>query len=219
MCFEIDPQDVFGRDDAAVRVLLRGLRGNVLDVGCGDGRYGNELAPAAETGQLRYTGVDPDAVALGRLRARWPWARCTHGTIGTVALPVRQWDHVLLLNSYNHIEAIETVVARLVHALRPGGTLLLSDDVPFGLVRSSQQTDCAERGPARFEHCRNHGTDAVVGLLAALPVQVLTVRAVERCSSNLWYVHCRRTAENPLPDATARDRGAHRPRGPQSRPC
>ncbi|HET7824827.1 MAG TPA: radical SAM protein, partial [Anaeromyxobacter sp.] len=58
--FEPVRENVFLRDDARVLDLLRSLEGDVLDVGCGEGRYGDALADGAAAGRLRYTGVEPD---------------------------------------------------------------------------------------------------------------------------------------------------------------
>ena len=55
-------------DDAEVRALLRSLRGDLLDLGCGDATYADVLARA----DLRYLGLDPDPAALARIAARLP---------------------------------------------------------------------------------------------------------------------------------------------------
>ena len=54
--------DRFTRDDAEVRDLLAGLRGDLLDLGCGEAPYADALAPALARGELRYLGLDPDPV-------------------------------------------------------------------------------------------------------------------------------------------------------------
>jgi MoaA/NifB/PqqE/SkfB family radical SAM enzyme/SAM-dependent methyltransferase len=72
--FEPVFEDVFTRDDAKVRELLGQLRGDVLDLGCGEGPYADIFAPLAISEQIRYLGVDPDAAAIAGLRERWPWA-------------------------------------------------------------------------------------------------------------------------------------------------
>ncbi len=73
--FEPVEDDVFTRDDARVRELVAGLTGDVLDVGCGEGRYDELLVPLAKAGTVRYVGIEPGAARAAALRARWPWAR------------------------------------------------------------------------------------------------------------------------------------------------
>ena len=57
----------------------RGSRGDVLDVGCGEGRYEEVLEGLATSGRIRYTGREPAAARAAMLQARWPWARSRSG--------------------------------------------------------------------------------------------------------------------------------------------
>ncbi|MGH7298250.1 MAG: radical SAM protein, partial [Polyangiaceae bacterium] len=66
--WERDPDDVFTRDDAHVRALVAGLQGDVLDVGCGEGRYEDVLAQRAKDGLVRWVGLEPDADRAAAMR-------------------------------------------------------------------------------------------------------------------------------------------------------
>ncbi|WP_053230682.1 radical SAM protein [Sandaracinus amylolyticus] len=149
--------DPFTRDDARVRDVLRALEGDVLDLGCGEGPYEDVWAPRATSGRVRYVGVDPHA-DLDALRARWPWATLVRGE-GETFVVDRTFDHALILRSWNHLADPSRVVQRVVDALRVGGSLLVVDNVAFGLARTRGQTHVAHRGPARFEHYRNDDAD------------------------------------------------------------
>ena len=65
----------FAREEAWIAAYVAGLRGRVLDVGCGEQLYRDELAPLVRSGAVHYTGLDPDEASLARLRAALPEGR------------------------------------------------------------------------------------------------------------------------------------------------
>lgn len=188
--------DAFGPDDALVAELIGSLRGDVLDVGCGDGRYGDALAPLVTAGKVRYRGFDPDPARIGGLQERWPWAALEVGCAEDVALAPASLDHALVLRSWNHLADPRAVVARLVRALRPGGTLLVADNVAFGLLRTAAQAARAEAGPAVFEHWRNDGAVQAAARLAGLPLREILRREVGPATSNQWVLRWERTGDD-----------------------
>ncbi len=188
-------EDVFSRDDALLRRKLEAISGSVLDVGCGDGRYAAVLMPLAESGRIRYLGIDPDEAALARLRARWPSARLMAIEAEAFEPKADTFDHVLILQSWNHLSDPRAVAERLVRALRPGGTLLVADNVAFGLIRSGEQARRAEESAARFEHYRNHSSEDARAYFEGLPLTLLEERPVGPKTSNQWVLHFERSAE------------------------
>jgi MoaA/NifB/PqqE/SkfB family radical SAM enzyme/SAM-dependent methyltransferase len=154
--YEIVDEDLFGRDDEAVRAIVADLRGDVLDVGCGETRYADVLGEPAESGTLRYVGVEPSPEHAERARKSRPWARVENTTIERFPLEDRTYDHVLVLRSYNHFRDPGAVLTRLARALRPGGSIVIVDNVAFGLVRTAEQTERAESSTSEFEHYNNH---------------------------------------------------------------
>ena len=194
-CYQMVHDDIFTRDDAALLALLAEVRGDVLDVGCGDARYGDILAPLVTAGLVRYRGIEPNAEAASRLRRRWPWASITESRVEALDLDCAAYDHVLILRSYNHLRDPRGVIAALVSALRPGGTLLVADNVAFGLVRDRRQAERAEGGPAIFEHYRNDAAERVVDALAFLPLDLVRRVDVAPTTSNQWYLQYRRRAD------------------------
>ncbi len=189
-------EDVFTRDDARVRELLAGLRGEVLDLGCGEGPYEDILAPLATAGTIRYLGVDPDAGAIARLRQRWPWATlaCSGGEQLELD-PAQRFDHVLILRAWNHLREPERVLASLLERLRPGGTLTIVDNVAFGLARTRGQTDRAERSSSALEHYRNDGSADALRILAPFVerfgLELLEHFEVGPKTSNQWLLRHR----------------------------
>lgn len=200
--FEPLLEDVFSRDDAAVRELLAGLEGEVLDLGCGEGPYAEILGPLAEAGTINYLGVDPDAAAIAGLRERWPWARliCAGGEELTAALDAEaRFDHLLVLRSWNHLRDPARVLGDLLARLRPGGTLTVVDNVAFGLARTREQTHRGERSGAGLEHYRNDTlADAerwLAPFVERFELEPVERRAVGPQTSNQWLWRAQRARD------------------------
>lgn len=179
--FEPAFDDVFTEDDARVRERLRSLRGDVLDVGCGQAPYAGEVA-------ARYVGIDPDARAVDALRRRFPALDLRCGTIDDLPDDAR-FDHVLVLRSWNHLDV---EAGRLVERVRPGGTLLVVDNVAFGLARTPAQSRRARASAAGFEHYRNDDAEAAHRRLEASGLKLLERIDITPERSNQWLLHYER---------------------------
>jgi MoaA/NifB/PqqE/SkfB family radical SAM enzyme/SAM-dependent methyltransferase len=195
--FEPMREDVFTRDDARVRAFLATLRGDVLDLGCGEAPYADVLAPLVADGRVRYLGVDPSAERLEALRVRMPNATLRATTAESAlldggALADASLDAALLLRSWNHLESPAPVAASLARALRPGGVLVVVDNVAFGLLRTKAQVERAERGPAGFEHYRNDGAAEAERVLGATGLTCVERSEVGPGTSNQWMLVLRR---------------------------
>jgi pyruvate-formate lyase-activating enzyme/SAM-dependent methyltransferase len=185
--FERSEGDVFGRDDARVLAILGELTGDVLDVGCGEGRYDEVLAARVRAGKVRYTGREPSLERVTTLRARWPWAKVEVGGAETID-GVDTYDHVLVLRSWNHFHDPDAALAAIVRALRPGGTVTLVDNVAFGLVRNREQASRAESGKAEFEHYRNDDARRPTAIAQRLGLTLMERRDVAVKTSNQWLL-------------------------------
>ena len=167
---------------------------SVIDVGCGDGPYEDVLAQLAEAGTIRYTGVDPDAARVDGLRGRWPWAQLRVGDAESLGEDTAgQFDHVLVLRSWNHLRDPAVALARLIAALRSGGTLTIVDNIAFGLVRTREQAARGEGSDAGFEHYRNDGACDAQRLCDDLDVDLdlLESREVTASTGNQWLLRYR----------------------------
>lgn len=182
-------EDVFARDDAIVLDHLRSLEGRVLDVGVGEGKYVAELEPKIRAGVIAYVGIDPDGAHLARLAARHPAARFLAADVENLPKDLGVFDHVLILRSFNHLRDPRGAIAGLLGRLRRGGTLLVVDNVAFGLVRSAAHARRAEAAPqAHFEHFRNDGAARAAERLAGLPLRLVDKRDVGPQTSNQWLL-------------------------------
>lgn len=187
-------EDRFTRDDREVRHILARLRGTVLDLGCGHAPYLDVLAPLALAGQIRYVGLDPDPEAIASLRRRAPWATLHVGTAEALP-PVEDTgplDHLLVLRSWNHLSDPTAALTAVLPRLRPGGTLLVVDNVAFGLARGRAQAHRAERSTAAREHHRNDDlaqASAAIARVPGLHAQPLLAHPVAPGRSNQWVLH------------------------------
>ncbi len=195
--FEPVKIDVFSRDDRIVRELVAEISGDVLDIGCGHGRYGDVLAPRVESGAVRYLGIDPDGDAIAGLAERWPWAELAVAGAESLAGHTRgrRFDHILVLRSWNHLRDPDAAVRAMSAALRPDGILTIVDNVAFGLARTRRQVARAEASAAGFEHFRNHGAGDVAALLSGHPLRLIERREVGPATSNQWLLRYRKSAE------------------------
>ncbi len=185
--FEPRFEDVFSTDDAHVREHLAALRGDVLDLGCGEMPYADLLAPVVACGAVRYLGLDPDAAALQAVRAKLPEAELREGGIETLE-PGRSFDHVLVLRSWNHLRDPQDFARRAAGLLRPGGTLLVVDNVAFALIRTPAQTRRAQGSAARWEHCRNDDDARAHAILGEAGLELQARHGIARRGSNQWML-------------------------------
>jgi SAM-dependent methyltransferase len=198
---------VFTRDDAEVRSIVAGLGGRVLDLGGGEAGYLTALAGRAEAGSIDYVCVDPDEAALAVLASRYPFARFIAGRAEDVGPELGEFDHVLVLRSYNHFADPGAVLSSALARLRVGGTLTIADNVAFGLVRSAAHAVRAETAMGnRFEHHRNDGAAEAARVVEELltdprdddrSLRLLLRRDIGPQTSNQWLLHYACVAAEP----------------------
>lgn len=175
---------------------LAEARGVVVDVGAGPIRYLSLLRDRIAAGQVTYLAVEPDLDALERTAAELPGANLCRGVGEHLPLPDNSVDWVLMLRSYNHLTDVAGAVAEASRVCRPGGQLVIVDNVAFGLIRSQQQVERARSISADvtpFEHYRNANADeAVSALVADGGWSITQVEAVAPVTANQWFVRATR---------------------------
>jgi len=186
--YQATTRDVFRSDDERTREVLASLEGRVLDVGAGHAPYAAELEAAVAAGRASYLAIDPDAAALELLRSRAEWAETRVCSIEALLSEDVRFDHVLFLRSVNHLPDADAAFDAACRLLRDRGSLVLVDDVPFGLVRDGAHAVRAEGGPATFEHYRREDAEAVHRRCARLPLALIERRDVVPGGSNQWLL-------------------------------
>ena len=102
-------------------VIAAERRGDVLDVGCGDGLLAQRLASAART----VTAIDPDPVAIGRARRRvdgLPGVSVAESAFDIYDPGSRQFDLITFVASLHHL-GTRAALLRARAMVKPGGTI------------------------------------------------------------------------------------------------
>lgn len=161
-------------------------RGDVLDVGCGDGLLAQRLAPVSRS----VTGIDPDPAAADRARRRV----AGHGHVEIVCTSLRDFDPgtrrfdlVTFVASLHHMD-LRASLTRARELVAPGGEVVL-----VGLSANKSMWDWTWSAcclPAVAVGSRLHRETPDVGVAIAEPRESLR--------------EIRRAAAGVLPGATIR---------------
>ncbi len=181
--------DPFAAEERWLKRQLDGLRGRVLDVGCGEQPYRDRLRARAAKGQVEYHGLDPDRDALDTLAESNLSATLHCCGVEDFASPDGPYDHVLALRALNHLADLQRGLQVMADALAPGGRLLLSDMTVYALLRTPAQVETADtRGAGGQEHFRNCHSHEVLALCRELPLELVEHRPVTPRTSNEWFL-------------------------------
>jgi len=179
----------FAREEAWIANFVAGLRGRVLDVGCGEQLYQKELAPLVRSGVVHYTGLDPDEPSLARLRAALPEGRFHLGGIEDFRGEAASYDYLLCLRALNHVVDVDEAIGRMSELLKPGGLLLVVECTPFAMLRRPAQVAAADAAPrAGQQHFRNLASEAVLPFARRRGLQVVEHCPAKRESTNEWIL-------------------------------
>lgn len=132
--------------DAPMRARIegRGFR-NALDVGCGEGRFCRIMQRAG----IRTTGIDPTEALLARARELDPRGDYRLGRAETMDIDAC-FDLVVSYLSLIDIPDLGTAIAKMVGALRPGGTLLIANLTSFNTAGQPDGWARDRKGEMRF---------------------------------------------------------------------
>ena len=114
--------------EARLRRLLAPLTGNerALDVGCGTGAFAYALAPLV--GEV--VGVDSSEEYVASARAHAPeGCRFVLGNAESLDFPYGDFDLVGCLRVLHHVRRPELVVSELARVTRPGGRIVIADQL------------------------------------------------------------------------------------------
>jgi ubiquinone/menaquinone biosynthesis C-methylase UbiE len=155
----------FGFDaEASVRFVLEKalpLRGRVLDIGTGKGRFVIPLA--RHVAHVTTVDVSTEEQRQARLEAIYAGvADRTRFVIQDACFlpwPAGSFDAAVSWNVFHHLDDPERVFAEMIRVLKPGGKLVLADFSPSGF-RLMDAIHAAEgrrhpHPPSRFTHWRS----------------------------------------------------------------
>jgi MoaA/NifB/PqqE/SkfB family radical SAM enzyme len=187
--FRVVGGEPFAREESWIAGHIARLRGRVLDVGCGEQLYRDELRALLRSGAIAYTGLDPDEESLAGLRAALPEARLQAGDIEHFDGEPATYDHILCLRALNHVASVDEALSRMARLLKPAGSLLLVECTPFAMLREAQQVAAADRAPrAGHQHFRNMASDDVLPFVWRHRLRVVAHHRASRETSNQWIL-------------------------------
>ena len=104
---------------------LQGLSLKVLDLGCGNGRFGIWLA---DHRQIDFTGIDSNQYLLDRAQESLPDAKLIRSDILKTFAVRGKFDLVAILGVLHHLNPASAakLIRRVASRLAPGGILFLS---------------------------------------------------------------------------------------------
>ncbi|MFZ6001500.1 MAG: class I SAM-dependent methyltransferase [Bacteroidota bacterium] len=110
------------------------VRGDLLEVGCGEGRGIDLLLPKAKS----YTAIDKIESALAKLRDKYPSGKFVSGNIPPLSsFESNQFDCVFTFQVIEHIEDDDLFLEEIHRVLKPGGLLLATTpNRPLSLTRN-----------------------------------------------------------------------------------
>jgi len=134
-------------EEPAVRALLHALEpGAAVDAGCGTGRHAAHLAALGHA----VIGVDASPEMLLRARERVPGGDFRAGDLRALPVADDSADVVVCALALSHLPDLGAV-AELARALRPGGTLVLSNPHPFATAVLGARAWCRAPDGERVE--------------------------------------------------------------------
>jgi SAM-dependent methyltransferase len=127
------------------RATGRGFR-TALDIGCGEGRFCRMLQAAG----IATVGIDPTIALVETARQRDPNGDYRVATAETLDVPAESFDLVVSYLTLVDIPELARATAKMVDAVRPGGTLLIANVASFMSAGMPNGWTTDGDGEARF---------------------------------------------------------------------
>src|SRR5688572_28636289 len=109
------------------------VSGDVLEVGCGEGRGIRWLIEKSKS----FTALDKIEEALQKLSAQYPQAKFISGNFPPFAVPADSYDVVISFQVLEHIRNDEFFLREIHRVLKPGGlALITTPNRPLSLTRN-----------------------------------------------------------------------------------
>jgi SAM-dependent methyltransferase len=98
------------------------IKGNLLELGCGEGRGTAELAAIAD----HYTAIDKIAEVIEKLKLLYPSYHFESGLFPPMAFEDDSFDSIVSFQVIEHLEDDELFIKEIYRILKPGGIALLT---------------------------------------------------------------------------------------------
>lgn len=109
------------------------IKGDLLEVGCGEGRGIDRLMPYVTS----YSAIDKIATAIAHLQQKYPTAKLVAGNLPPLPYPDACFDAVVSFQVIEHIQNDRGFLKEIYRVLRPGGVCLVTTpNRPMSLSRN-----------------------------------------------------------------------------------
>lgn len=178
---------------------------NVLDLGCGNGRFATFLDEHAST-KIDYTGIDSEEQLIHKAQHRYPAGRFYVENIESVLEWSETYDFVACFGVFHHLPGAQfrsEILNQLENILSPGGVVAISLWQPKRLknfatkfftehnVEGLEDNDYlfGWKGDfSRLRYCHHFEDDEIHDLIAHSPFQLVTEsQGIGNDQSN-WYL-------------------------------
>lgn len=139
--YDHSPNPLVALEEKVTLELLGNVTGKqILDLGCGTGRY---AAMLAKSGAI-VLGVEPSSQMLEQARQKVT-PSCNfelyHGTMDGMHFSDKQFDIILSALTFSHIPDLESTLAKSARVLKEDGVMLISDIHPYWPVSGHDYTE------------------------------------------------------------------------------
>ena len=107
---------------SAYRIAKPYIKGDLLELGCGEGRGIRELAPLAHS----YTAIDKIGAVIDQLSADFPAHKFQQGHFPPMPYDDNSFDTIVSFQVIEHIKNDHLFLKEIARILKPGGTALIS---------------------------------------------------------------------------------------------
>ncbi len=98
------------------------VSGDLLELGCGEGRGVEQLLPNADS----YLGLDKIESVITKLREKYPNAQFESGVFPPIKIPDNSFDTVVSFQVIEHIKNDALFLSEIQRILKPGGKAIIS---------------------------------------------------------------------------------------------
>ena len=100
------------------------LNGKVLDAGCGDGFFSNQLTFFGEVKDI--TGIDISEKAIEMALEKYPENKFRQASLDKIPFENASFDSIVMVEVIEHLIDIDGTLEDLSRVLKPGGLLLIT---------------------------------------------------------------------------------------------
>ena len=109
------------------------VEGNLLEIGCGEGRGVELLAPLV----TQYTAIDKILPVIDQLRKEYPDQKFEAGNIPPLPYDDNVFDSIVSFQVIEHIKADDQFLSEIHRVLKPGGVALITTpNIKYSLSRN-----------------------------------------------------------------------------------